>query len=98
MLTLPVAVAVKVTEHVALAKVHGLLVKLPVAPVAVNMTVPVGAIAVPRDVSVTDAVQLVDWLTTTVLGEQLTLVAVVRRLTTTVAVLLVLPVCDASRP
>ncbi len=44
-----------------LARVHGLPVKDPVAvPVWVKATVPAGAEAVPREVSFTKAVQLVD--------------------------------------
>jgi hypothetical protein len=50
-----------------------------------NVTLPVGVITVPAmDVSVTVAVQLVPWFTTTVAGVQATLVEVVRGLTVTV--------------
>lgn len=54
--------------------------KVPVA-LLVKLTVLVGVIAVPGDVSVTVAVQVVAWLTTTGLGVQLMLVAVERLLT-----------------
>jgi hypothetical protein len=47
----------------------------------VKLTLPVGVITVPGEVSVTVAVQLVPWLTTTVEGEHATLVEVVRGLT-----------------
>jgi hypothetical protein len=50
-----------------------------------NVTLPVGVMTVPAmDVSVTVAVQLVPWFTTTVAGVQATLVEVVRGLTVTV--------------
>ena len=57
-------------------RVHGEPVKVPV-PLLVKPTVPVGALAVPGEVSVTVAVQLVTWLTTTVAGVQFTAVVVV---------------------
>ena len=52
------------------ARVHGVPVKDPPAvPVLVNATVPAGELAVPAaDVSLTKAVQLIDWATTTVDG------------------------------
>jgi hypothetical protein len=58
-----------------------------------NVTLPVGVMTVPAmDVSVTVAVQLVPWFTTTVAGVQATLVEVVRGLTVTVnAVAVALP-------
>jgi Na+/H+ antiporter NhaA len=55
-----------------------------------NVTVPVGVIAAPAmDVSVTVAVQLVPWLTTTDEGVHATVVEVVRALTVTVNALAV---------
>jgi len=56
--------------------VHNEGLKVP-GPLLVNMTVPVGMLAVPPEVSVTVAVQEIDWPTTTVEGEQLTTVFVV---------------------
>ena len=50
-----------------------------------KVTVPVGVIIVPGDVSVTIAVQVVAWLTTTVEGVQATTVEAPRLLTVTVA-------------
>jgi predicted TIM-barrel enzyme len=47
-------------------------------PLGVNVMVPDGVLAVPAALSVTVATQVVTWLTTTVFGEQATLVAVVR--------------------
>jgi hypothetical protein len=69
-----------------LANVQGAPVKLPVAvPVLLKLTLPAGADAVPAaDVSFTNAVQLVAWATTIVLGEQETTVEVVLRVTVTV--------------
>jgi hypothetical protein len=81
---------VKVTEQlevVALtpASVQGLPVKDPLAvPVLLRATLPEGALAVPADEeSLTNAVQLIDWATTTEDGEQVTAVVVVLRLTVT---------------
>ena len=67
-------------------KLHGVPVKLPVAlPVLVNATVPAGAEAVPAvAVSFTNAVQLVACPVLTTVGEQVTVVEVVRRDTLTV--------------
>ena len=59
-----------------LPKVHGEPVKVPV-PLLPNETVPVGALVVPPEVSVTVAVHVVAELTTTEDGEQLTAVVVV---------------------
>jgi hypothetical protein len=78
--TLQVAVpAVAVAARVQLAAG----VKVPVELV-VKLTLPVGVITVPTEVSVTVAVQLVPWFTTTVEGEHATLIEVVRGLTVTV--------------
>ena len=46
------------------------------APLLVKVTVPVGVMGVPAEVSVTVAVQVVAWLIATLLGEQLTTVEV----------------------
>jgi len=71
---------VKVTVQEPLARVHEAALSVPADPLFVNDTVPVGVLAVPRDVSVTVAVQVEAWLTTT--GEvQLTAVVVARLLT-----------------
>jgi hypothetical protein len=55
-------------------------VKVPVELEA-RVTLPVGVMTVPGDVSETVAVQLVPWFTTTVAGLQLTLVEVARTVT-----------------
>ena len=78
-------VGVYVTEQEPLiplggGRVHVGLLKLP-EPLDEKLTVPVGADLVPAAVSVTVAVQVLAWLTTTEAGEQDTLVVVVRRLT-----------------
>ena len=59
--------------------------KVPV-PLLAKVTVPVGALAVPGEVSVTVAVQVTALLTTTVEGLQLTLVLVRRSATISVAI------------
>jgi len=68
----PVAVGVTLTEQVAdapvPARVH--------VPPGVNVTVPVGVLVVPTDVSVTVAVHDVAWLTNTVDGVHDTVVVV----------------------
>ena len=71
-------------------------VKLPV-PLLVKVTVPVGVVAVPAAVSVTVAVQLVPWLTATDAGVQLTVVLVLRAVTVTLALPL-LVACVLSPP
>jgi len=66
-------------------------VNVPVELLA-KVAVPVGVITVPAEVSVTVAVQLVPWLTTTDEGVQATVVEVVRGLTVKVnAVAVALP-------
>jgi hypothetical protein len=85
----PVAVAVKVTEQLPDARAHVVELKDPAGPVSVNVTVPVGVVMVPGEVSVTVAVQ--DDATPTTTGlVQTTAVEVVRRLTVTLAAVLVL--------
>jgi len=83
----PAVDAVKVEVHVAdavvPARVH--VVKVPVTPVSVSATVPVGVMNVPGEVSVTVTVQVDPWLTTTGVV-QLTVVVVARGLTTILVV------------
>jgi hypothetical protein len=69
-------------EHEPLTRAH--------EPPGAKVTLPVGVIAPEPEESATAAVQLVGWFTTTLLGLQLTLVEDVRRLTTTLAALLLL--------
>ena len=81
----PITVGVYVTLQLAelevgLPKVQGDPVKVPV-PLLVNETVPVGALALPPEMSVTVAVHVVPTLTATDEGEQLTLVEVARFVT-----------------
>jgi hypothetical protein len=80
------------------ARVHGVPVKEPVAvPVLLRATVPAGALAVPaEEVSFTSAVQLIDWATTTAVGEQVTVVVVVLRVTVTVLLFPLLPLWTVS--
>jgi hypothetical protein len=71
MLAVPLAVEsrnVEVQDAVAPEpeRVHVFVVKLPATPVSANATVPAGVMAVPADeVSLTVAVQVESWLTTT---------------------------------
>jgi hypothetical protein len=65
----PVAEGVNVVEQLAVpttpaTRAHVLLVNVPAAPVSVNVTVPVGVVGLAL-VSVTVAVQVEPWLTTT---------------------------------
>ena len=97
--TVPVAVGLNVTVQLdvvalTLARVQGDPVNAPVAvPVLENATVPAGADAIPAaEVSLTKAVQLVVCETTTVAGEHVILVDVVRRVTVTVLPVPLLPV------
>ena len=68
-----VNVDVQLADAVVPARVHG--VKLPVTPVAVRATVPVGVVTPVAEVSVTVTVQAEPWLMTTGLL-QVTLVVV----------------------
>ncbi len=81
-------VDVQVAEAVVPLRLHA--EKEPVTPVSDSVTVPVGVIAVPSDVSVTVTVQVEAWLTTTGVV-QLTAVDVDLRLT----VMLVVPLLGA---
>ena len=69
-----------VTEHVPDASVHVVALKVPAAPVSVNVTVPVGVDGVPGDVSVTVAVHVDACPTTTGVVHE-TAVALALRLT-----------------
>jgi len=82
----PAAVGVILTEHAADAPVPANVQ----VPPGVNVTVPVGVVGVVK-VSVTVAVQLVAWLTNTVDGVHATVVVVVRLLTVTVALPVLVP-------
>ena len=90
MSAVPVAVAVKVTEQLPETKVHVVELNEPAGPVSVKVTVPVGVVTVPADVSVTVAVHEEAWFTTTGLVHT-TAVEVVRGFTVTLAAALVLP-------
>ena len=81
----PAADGVNVTEHDPLANVHEGELNVPAAPVDANDTVPVGVLVGAGDVSVTVAVHVEPWFTTT--GDaQETTVLVDRNVTATVAV------------
>jgi len=82
-----VLVQVAVPAVVPAASVH--VVNVPVTPLTVNVTDPVGVLTVPAAVSVTVAVHVDPWLTTTGLVHD-TVVLVDRLLTTTVAAVVVL--------
>jgi len=85
----PVAVAVKVTEQLPDTRVHVVELNEPAGPVSVKVTVPVGVVTVPGDVSVTVAVHDDACPTTTGLV-QTTAVEVLRLFTVTLAAALVL--------
>jgi len=93
MLAVPALAGVNVLVHVAVpavvpaAKVH--VVNVPVTPDTVNVTEPVGVLTGATEVSVTVAVHVDPWLTTTGLVHD-TVVLVVRLLTTTLAAVVVL--------
>jgi len=89
MRAVPVAVAVNVTEQLPETNAQVVELKEPAGPVSVNVTVPVGVMIVPGEVSLTVAVQDDAWFTTTGLV-QTTAVEVVRTLTVTLAAALVL--------
>lgn len=72
---LPVADGVNVTEQLPDARVQVVGVNEPAGPVSVNVTVPVGVIVEPVEVSFTVAVQVEAWFTSIEVGEQLTPVA-----------------------
>ena len=76
-------VEVHVADAVVPASVH--VVKLPVTPVWLNVTVPVGVLVVPAEVSVTVTVHVDPWLMTTGVVQE-TVVVVTRGLTTMLVV------------
>jgi hypothetical protein len=89
MSAVPVAVAVNVTEQLPETRAQVVELNDPAGPVSVNVTVPVGVVTVPAEVSVTVAVH--DDATPTTTGlVQTTAVEVVRGLTVTLAAALVL--------
>ena len=96
MVAVPAVEAVNVLVHVAVPAVVPAasvqVVKVPVTPVTVKVTEPVGVLTGAGEVSVTVAVQVDPWLTTTGLVH-VTAVVVVRLLTVTLAgvALLLLP-------
>ena len=73
----------QVADAVVPARVH--VVNVPVTPVSLSATVPVGVMKVPTEVSVTVTVQVEAWFATTGVA-QLTAVVVVRLLTTMLVV------------
>ena len=89
MSAVPVAVAVKVAEQLPDTNVHVVELKDPVGPVSVKVTLPVGVVTVPAEVSDTVAVHEEATPTTTGLV-QTTAVEVVRGFTVTLAATLVL--------
>ena len=80
---MPTTVGVILIEQEPLASVQ--------VPPGVKVTIPVGVLAVPGEVSVTLAVHDVDWPTTTVEGAQATEVLVARLLTLTLGFQSILP-------
>jgi len=85
--SVPDAVGVILTEQVADAPVPASVH----VPPGVNVTVPVGVLVVPAAVSVTVAVHDVAWPMKTVDGVHATVVVVVRKLTVTVVLPLLVP-------
>ena len=71
----PVAVGVNVTEQIPDDRVQVVELNAPAGPVSANVTVPVGVIGKIVEVSLTVAVQVEGWFTTTEEDEQLTTVA-----------------------
>jgi len=85
----PVAVAVNVTEQLPDTRAQVVELNEPAGPVSVKVTVPVGVVTVPGEVSVTVAVHEEAWFTTTGLV-QTTAVEVLRLFTVTLDAALVL--------
>ena len=77
-----------VADAVVPARVH--VVNVPVTPVSLRVTAPVGVMNVPADVSVTVTVHVEPWLITTGVVQE-TVVVVTRGLTT----MLVVPLLEA---
>jgi hypothetical protein len=71
---LPVAVGVNATEQLPDTRVQVVELNEPTGPVSVNLTVPVGVVTEPTEVSLTVARQVDVWFTITKAGEQLTTV------------------------
>jgi hypothetical protein len=71
----PVAVGVNATEQLPDDKVHVVELNEPAGPVSAKVTVPVGVTGELVDVSITVAVHVEAWFTTTEEGEQLATVA-----------------------
>ena len=91
----PTSVGVYITEHLPVpSSVHVALLNVP-TPLLIHVTVPVGVFFVPGPVSLTVAVQVVVWSTTTLPGVQATDVAVERFAADTVVEPL-LTLCFAS--
>ena len=86
---MPDVVAVKVDVHVAVATVPDKeqIVKLPVTPVCIRVTVPVGVVAPVVEVSVTETVHAEPWLTTTGVMQVIVVVVTARPIVTGKAVL-----------
>ena len=85
----PVAVAVKVTEQLPETNAQVVELNEPAGPVSVKVTVPVGVMIVPGEVSLTVAVQEDPWPITTGLV-QTTAVDVLRLFTVTLEAALAL--------
>jgi len=62
-------------------RLHGELLKDPLPPLVVKLTVPAGVLGVPGEVSFTEAVQVEDWPIWTEAGLQMIVVDVMRLLT-----------------
>jgi len=86
----PLVLAVKVTEQLPDTRAHVFELNEPVTPTWLKVTVPVGVVTVPGDVSVTVAVHVVGAPIATLEGEHETAVLVERRLTVTLVAALVL--------
>lgn len=100
--SVPAEVGVNVTEQLPENKLQLVGLKDPLAvPAFVNMTVPVGVVAVPDAVSVTVVVHVEPLFVTTDDGAQLTVVEVERPVTVSVndwLPVLVLKLCFVSPP
>jgi len=85
----PEVVAVKVDVHIAVATVPDKeqIVKLPVTPVWIRVTVPVGVVAPVVEVSVTETVHVEPWFTATGVVQVTVVVVTARPIVTGKAVL-----------
>ena len=68
---LPLAVGVNATEQLLDDRVQIVAVNEPTGPVSANVTVPVGVVTVPGEVSLTVAVHVVAWPVVTAEGEHI---------------------------